>query len=101
MSSLDDKAIAHRLEFLRESKGLSQQSFAQMLGCLQSTYSNWVRGKDRIPPHYAARVAQICGVSLDFIYTGNLSLLPANLVTLFAAWGSSPDAPLSESDDAE
>lgn len=57
-----------RLRELRENEGYqSQQALADALGVAQSTVANWERG--RREPNYATtvRLAQLLGVSTDYL----------------------------------
>ena len=56
-----------RLKQLREQKGLSQYTFAKMLGLSQSAVGNWEAGK-RIPDaEMLCIIANYFGVSVDYL----------------------------------
>ena len=86
MSSLySSAAIGDRLRFLRETKGLKHQTLmAKLVGASQSRYSNWENGIGVIPVEFAIRICSLTGATLDFIYTGNCSSLPAHLISKFS-----------------
>ena len=84
------KEIGSRLKALREAKGISSQtSFARLLGAEVNQYGNWERGVGPITVEYAIRVCVFTGATLDYIYRGDLSSLPANLMMLVS--GSSAE----------
>ena len=56
-----------RIRQLRESRGLTQSAVADKLICDQSLYSRYERGLRSLPLETAIRLAEIYGVSLDYL----------------------------------
>ena len=75
---LDD--VADRLERLRKALGFkSQKSFADAIGVEYQTYNKWAKG-DRMPdPMVMSDLHYKFGVSLDWLYAGDMSGLPYHL----------------------
>lgn len=73
------KAIAQRVEFVRHHLGLSQTEFAEMLEITASLYNNW-KQSHRLSLDGGIRIAQKCGVPLDFLYLGRTDALPAQML---------------------
>lgn len=62
--------FAVRLKRLREEKGLSQKTIAELCGISESTFVRYERG-ERIPNlEHAALIAELLGVTIDFLYRG-------------------------------
>ncbi|WP_277630360.1 helix-turn-helix domain-containing protein [Atopococcus tabaci] len=59
--------IGHRLANLRERKGLSQSALADLLGRSQSSVAMWETNKRRVPEEVLNQLADLYGVSLDYI----------------------------------
>ncbi|MDD6174930.1 MAG: S24 family peptidase [Firmicutes bacterium] len=58
------------LRDLRRSRGFSQQQIAGRLGISRQTYSNYELGKREAPYQTLLRLAEIFGVSVDFLLGG-------------------------------
>ena len=56
-----------RLRQLREDRGLTQSAVADDLNCDQSLYSKYERGERSLPLDLAVKLAQVYGVSLDYL----------------------------------
>ena len=56
-----------RIRDLREDKDLKQQQIADYLMCDQSLYSKYERGERDLPLHYADKLADYYGVSVDYL----------------------------------
>ena len=56
-----------RIRQLRESRGLTQSAVADKLICDQSLYSKYERGLRSLPLEAAIRLAEVYGVSLDYL----------------------------------
>ncbi len=56
-----------RLRQLREDRGLTQSAVADALNCDQSLYSKYERGGRSLPLDLAVKLAQVYGVSLDYL----------------------------------
>lgn len=79
-------AIAFRLRLIREAMGLKKASFARLVGISAQAWEN-VEGSPRKPAanrislDLALLVCRATGVSLDYIYRGQLmDRLPANIL---------------------
>ena len=88
------KEVGARLKALREAKGITAQAaMARLIGATPEQYNNWERGAGALPVQYAIRIYTFTGAGLDYIYRGDLSGLPANLITLLS---TSIEASLAE-----
>lgn len=56
-----------RIKQLREAAKLSQRDLAEMLGVSNAAVSMWESGKNRISTGYLERLADIFGVTTDYI----------------------------------
>jgi DNA-binding XRE family transcriptional regulator len=70
------QAIAHRLERTREALGLSQSEFADKAGIARNTYNQWEKGKGRPQLDGAIALCTAYGLTLDWIYFGQMAGLP-------------------------
>lgn len=70
------KMIAERLEWVRRYVGKSQKEFAESIGVLPTTYSNWRRGSQSLSLDGARRIKRCYQISLDFLFFGDPSNLP-------------------------
>lgn len=59
-----------RLHALREQAGLSQQQVAEALGLTQRAYAYWERNQVALRPEQIVRLAQILGVSVEELLSG-------------------------------
>jgi transcriptional regulator with XRE-family HTH domain len=74
--------IGLRLAALRDLTGLKQEPFAEGLGITQPAWNQYEKGRRRITLDVAASVAEKYGVTLDWIYKGEVSGLPIRLEAL-------------------
>lgn len=77
MVKIDLPDAARRLKAVRESEGLTKAEFADMLGVDRSTYIKIEDGAREIRVPMALRLAELFGISLDFLYRGNIATLSA------------------------
>ncbi len=56
-----------RIRDLREDADLTQAQIANMLMCSQRVYSNYERGELNVPCEILVKLADIHGVSVDYI----------------------------------
>ena len=56
-----------RIRDLREDKDLTQKQISKYLGCDQSLYSKYERGERSLPLEYANMLADLYGVSVDYL----------------------------------
>jgi transcriptional regulator with XRE-family HTH domain len=73
------RAIAKRLIATRVALGLNQAEWCRRVGISPQAWSNYESARNRINHDQALRVCKAIGVSLDWIYRGEASILPHNL----------------------
>ena len=71
--SYDPIAVGARISALRELHGLTKSQLADMIGLDPSSQTKMEKGSKPLLPVYAVRVSEIFGVTLDFLYLGDLS----------------------------
>ena len=72
--------IGTRLTAIRNAESdLGQGEWAVRHGFSKTQYNNWENGVRRITVDEAERLCTLYGLSLDFIYRGNLSGVPENI----------------------
>ena len=85
MSDLSPTAVGARLSMLRAAKAIpSQAEMARLIGVELKRYNHWERGRGMLPVEQAVEICRVTGANLDYIYLGEMSALPMNLVTLLA-----------------
>lgn len=75
-------AIGARLEALRKAFQLTQVQFAGRAGIAQSAYANYATGRNMPDVQFAERLCDEYGVTLDWIYRGDVAGMPVNLLNL-------------------
>jgi len=60
--------VGKRLKYLRESTGLSQAKFAELMGSTQSSINRYEHGQSVVPIPMLRRYADYFDVSLDYIF---------------------------------
>lgn len=78
-------AIAERLRSVRDVYGFSAKDFAERAGIDPKRYYNWENGKDRISIDGASQLKREYGLSLDFIYDGNVDMLPHKIAVALSS----------------
>lgn len=78
---IDLLGVVDRVEALREALGLGKGAFAQSFGVDPSSYSKMLQYEKPIASEHAYAMAERWGVSMDFIYRGDLSKIEADLRT--------------------
>lgn len=76
-SSLEQ--ISARLTLLRGALDLTQASMADLIGAKPQAWGNYETGERRIRVDEALKLCTALGVTLDWIYRGNMSQLPVEL----------------------
>lgn len=71
--------IAKRLRLLREALDNTQASMASLAGVTPAAWGNYESGLRRIRVDEALRLCSALGVTLDWVYRGNMSQLPIEL----------------------
>lgn len=79
------KAIAKRLVRTREALGLTQAEFCIQIGVEKNIYNPFEKGRRRITIDVALKIRDRFGVSLDWIYCGQVAALPVDLFNKLAA----------------
>ncbi len=65
------KEIGRKLQLAREEAGLSQEQLASMLGCAQSTLSNYEKGKRRLYLTQLENIAEILDKPIEYFMENN------------------------------
>ena len=74
------KAIGKRLVAVRHALGISSQAeLCRTLGVLKSQWNQYETGERRITIDVALKLKMLYGITIDYIYTGDPSGLPARL----------------------
>ena len=68
--------IAARLRVIRSIEGLEQRPFAEGAGLKHTQYKNWESGAYRISLDGALALREHYGVTLEYIYLGEVESLP-------------------------
>lgn len=84
-AALGLEQIAERLQSLRKVMGLTQVAMCELAGCSTQEWNNWEKARKRIGVDNAIRVSTATGVSLDWIYLGDVRGLPYELATKIQA----------------
>ena len=72
--------VAARLELLRVACDLgSQATFADKVGAAPQRFNNWMKGVALLPIEFALKVKALTGAPLEYIYCGDVSVLPVRL----------------------
>lgn len=75
--------IAERIRWHRALEGLDQAAYAKRAGLNRSQLSNWETGTFRLSLDGARALRRTYGLSLDFLFEGEVGALP---FTLRQAW---------------
>lgn len=78
----NNKDIARRLEALVTAMGQTQTGFAQLVGISQPALNNYLKGIRRPDIDVAIQIQTRTGVTLDWLYLGDRSGLPARLLEM-------------------
>lgn len=79
MPKIDMANLAARLEALRKAMGLQKGEFSGSFGLDASSYSKVLSGTKPLKSEYGFIIAERWGVTMDFIYRGDLSKMPEDL----------------------
>ncbi len=79
LPQIDHEGVAERLECLRLALELDKGAFAQSFGLDPSSYSKVIAGAKPLKTDHAYTIAERWGVSMDFLYRGDLSRIPEHL----------------------
>ena len=78
------EAIGNRLRALRAAVAPSQAEFCRRLGVATNTWNQYEKGASRPDLDHATKIVQAFGVTLDWIYLGDISGLPHGLALRIA-----------------
>lgn len=76
---MDMALVGVRLDAIRAATGLSKGEFADTVQIDRSSYSKIIKGEKPLKIEMGFIVSERWGVSLDFLYKGNLQGLPESL----------------------
>ncbi|WP_180966877.1 helix-turn-helix domain-containing protein [Cohaesibacter celericrescens] len=77
--------IALRLRAARSYFDMPQKDFAEAANVQQKSYNQWESGDFRISIQGAIKLRERYGISLDFIYVGNMDALPTKMSNALAS----------------
>lgn len=78
-SPADPARVARRLEALFEAVGVNRGEVADLIRLDRSSMTKIMKGEKPLKPEWAVAICALYGVSLDYIYRGQLGELPPNL----------------------
>jgi len=72
VSSYDPQKVGKRIKMLRISKGMTMNEFGNLIdsNVKSGTVTNWESGKNAPNKKRLKRIADLCGVSVDFLLNG-------------------------------
>lgn len=77
---------------LRQALGYeTQAAFARAIGMRENALNNSIRGLSRFPLHAATRLKFRHGVTLDFVYVGDIAGMPQRIIDALDASTSGPE----------
>ena len=74
------RGAGQRLRAAREALGLKQKDIYEAIGVADNTYSQWETGKALVDITAAIRIADIFGITTEWIYRGVVSGLPDRIM---------------------
>jgi transcriptional regulator with XRE-family HTH domain len=78
-SPFNPEAVGRRLEVLRLHHGMTKADFSNSVGIDATSYGKIEKGLKPLKADMAYRVAERWGVTMDFLYRGRLTELPAKI----------------------
>jgi transcriptional regulator with XRE-family HTH domain len=78
-------SVGRRLSHLRHALGLTQRQLAANLNITGPRWANYEVGTSRIPVDVALQLVEKWEVSLDWIYYGNETMMPKQLLKAIKA----------------
>ena len=79
------KIIGERLRRLRAHLDMGQMEICAIINANQASWSLWESGKRQIPIEPASRICRRFGVTLDWIYFGDIAGMPRRYDKLVSA----------------
>ena len=77
----NDMDFANRLIALRKNANLSQEELGKLTGVTRQSIINYERGGAKPKFKIAARMAQVLNVSVNYLYLGELDVVPTTIKT--------------------
>lgn len=71
--------IRDRMRISREALGFNQTTLSRLLGTPPSTWHNWEKGIRRISIDKMFKLQSVTGLTMEWIYRGDIMSLPAEL----------------------
>lgn len=75
------QAIAARLKAAREAVGMNKREFAEAAGMGEQTYGPFETGSRPLSLIAAKKIRKAHGLTLEFMYFGNIADLPHRIAT--------------------
>jgi transcriptional regulator with XRE-family HTH domain len=72
--------VSQRIIHLMHALGDTQVRFSKRTGISQQSINNWVKGRASPSLAQAIKICQRTGATLDYLYRGDVSGLPAKLL---------------------
>jgi hypothetical protein len=82
--------IGNRLAVTRKALGLTQAEMDRMMGSTYTdgqTCNTYETGRQRIPTHHALALCRTCGITLDWIYRGQMHSLQPDICAKLSGIG--------------
>ena len=79
-SDTEHDAVRRRVVQLRKAMGFTQATMGRLCGMNATTWNNYEKGVRRISIDMAIKLCQTTGVTMDFIYRGEMRGLQHDLV---------------------
>jgi hypothetical protein len=79
LDPMDKKAVGERIEIWLKADDLSAAEVCRELAIKESAFSQWKNGKHLLPLKIAELLCRNYGLSLDWLYRGELRYLPQEL----------------------
>ncbi len=76
MDEINSKDIGDRLRWHRDLLGLTQEDYAELIQTERPIYGHWETGRNRLSINGGLRIRAKHGLTLDFLYTGDVNSLP-------------------------
>ena len=76
------REVGRRLRLVRLAHGMTAADFCREVGASAKAYSQWENGNRLLDVLVAIRLKECYGVTLDWLYDGDRTRLPARLAAL-------------------
>lgn len=81
------KEIGRKLQLAREEAGMSQEQLANMMGCAQSTLSNYEKGKRRLYLTQLENIAELLQKPIEYFMESSSSSTESSAVSSIGSSG--------------